>query len=145
MLPGIFGENLIDTFFGGRNFSQFHNLTNHEHVSSACNLMKTDVRELDKTYELDVDLPGFEKENINLELDGGYLTITAAKEEASEEGKGQYLRRERYCGSCSRSFFVGEDLEPKDVAASFESGVLKVSFPKNPEKKVPEAKRIAIA
>ena len=105
---------------------------------NARNLMKTDVRETENAYELDIDLPGFKKDEVKIELDGGYLTI-------SENKKGQYLRRERYTGECSRSFYVGEALEPKDVSATFEDGILKLSFPKAPEKKEPEKKTIAIA
>ncbi len=110
-------------------------------------LMKTDVREQEKTYELDVDLPGFRKEDIELELDGGYLTITAKKNESKDEkdGKGQYLRRERYTGTCSRSFYVGDALKPEDVSAKFENGILCVSVPKAAEQKEPEKKLITVA
>ena len=114
---------------------------------NARNLMKTDVREKDNAYELDIDLPGFKKDEVKIELDGGYLTISAAKalNKDEEDKKGQYLRRERYSGECSRSFYVGEALEPKDVSAAFEDGILKLSFPKEVEKKVPEKKLISIA
>ncbi len=114
---------------------------------NARHLMKTDVREKENTYELDIDLPGFKKDEVKIELDGGYLTISAAKglNKDEEDKKGQYLRRERYSGECSRSFYVGEALEPKDVAATFEDGILKLSFPKEVEKKAPEKKLISIA
>ncbi|MGX8718227.1 MAG: Hsp20/alpha crystallin family protein [Desulfovibrio sp.] len=109
--------------------------------------MKTDVRELEKTYELDVDLPGYKKEGIELELDGGYLTITAKMNESKDEkdDKGQYLRRERYAGTCSRSFYVGDALEPKDVSAKFEDGILRISLPKTAEQKEPGKKLITVA
>ncbi len=143
MLPSIFGENLVDTFFGTDPFTSMNNVFGRQ----SCGLMKTDVRELDKTYELDVDLPGFSKEDIRLELDDGYLTITAEKKESRDEknGKGQYLRRERYSGTCSRSFQVGDSLEPKDVTAKFEDGILRISLPKAIEQKKPEKKLITVA
>ncbi len=146
MLPSIFGERLFDDFFGEPFMPAFNR---HDPLfgKNAKNLMKTDVRELENTYELDIDLPGFKKNEVNIELDGGYLTISAAKAlDKDEENKnGQYLRRERYSGECSRSFYVGEELEAKDVSASFEDGILKISFPKSPERKAPEKKTIAIA
>ena len=145
MLPGMFGEKLLDDFF-------------HEHVMpgfgrngqmpgrTADYVMKTDVRETENTYELDIELPGFKKEEVSIELDKGCLTIRAAGAQAREEGRdGRYLRRERFCGACSRSFYVGEVLEPEDVSARFENGILRLSFPKMPEKKVPEKKTISIA
>ncbi len=143
MLPSIFGESLIDDFFGYRPFAAM----NHVFGKQQQDLMKTDVREQEKTYELDVDLPGFRKEDIELELDGGYLTITAKKNESKDEkdGKGQYLRRERYTGTCSRSFYVGDALKPEDVSAKFENGILCVSFPKAAEQKEPEKKLITVA
>ena len=109
--------------------------------------MKTDVRELEKTYELDIDLPGFKKEDVKIELDKGYLTISATQssDDGEKDKKGQYIRRERYTGECSRSFYIGENVEPKDVTAKFENGILQVSFPKAPEPKQPESKLISIA
>ena len=144
MLPSVFGENLVDAFFGNHPFTAFENAFGRQTQG----LMKTDVRELEKNYELDVDMPGFKKEDIKLELDGGYLTITAEHKESKDEkdAKGQYLRRERYSGACSRSFYIGDDaLEPKDVSASFENGILRISVPKAAEKKEPEKKLISIA
>lgn len=146
MLPSIFGENLFDEFFGEPFMPAFHK---HDPLfgKNARNLMRTDVRELENTYELDIDLPGFKKNEISIELDGGYLNIRAAKElnKEQEEKKSQYLRRERYTGECSRSFYVGDALEPKDVSAAFEDGILKLSFPKALEAKKPEKKTVAIA
>ncbi|MBQ3892438.1 MAG: Hsp20/alpha crystallin family protein [Mailhella sp.] len=143
MLPSIFGENLIDDFFGCRPFTAM----NHVFGKQQHDLLKTDVRELEKTYELDVDLPGYKKEGIELELDGGYLTITAKMNESKDEkdDKGQYLRRERYAGTCSRSFYVGDALEPKDVSAKFEDGILRISLPKTAEQKEPGKKLITVA
>lgn len=143
MLPSVFGESLFDTFFDSHPFATMNNAFGKQTQS----LMKTDVRELEKTYELDVELPGFGKEDIKLELDGGYLTITAEKNESKDEKneKGQYLRRERYCGTCSRSFYVGDVLEPKDVTAKFEDGILRIRMPKEAEKKAPEKQLISVA
>ena len=147
MLPSIFGERLFDEFFGEPFMPVFNNRHDPLFGKNARNLMKTDVRETENTYELDIDLPGFKKDEVKIELDGGYLTISAAKglDKDEENKKGQYLRRERYSGECSRSFYVGEALEPKDVSAPFEDGILRLSFPKTPEKKIPEKKTIAIA
>ena len=147
MLPSIFGENLFDDFFGdpfGMMMPQGRDPLYGKHAK---NLMKTDVRELDDTYELDIDLPGYKKEEVKIELDKGYLTISAARTADSEEKdkKGQFIRRERYSGECSRSFYIGEDIEPKDVTAKFENGILQIAFPKAPSPKQPESKLISIA
>lgn len=148
MLPSIFGENLFDDslsdFFDfGRMMPQVSNELYGKH---ARNLMKTDVRELDGSYELDVDLPGFKKDEVNVELKNGYLTIQAAKglDKDKTDKKGKYIRQERYAGSCSRSFYVGEDVEPQDVKAKYENGVLKLFVPKAEVKQVPAQTAIAI-
>ena len=109
--------------------------------------MKTDVRETDSGYEVDIDLPGFKKDEINAQLDNGYLTISASKgldkEEKNKEGK--YIRKERYEGSCNRSFYVGDAITQDDIKAKFEDGVLKISVPKKEAKpQVEEKKFIAI-
>ena len=116
------------------------------HGKNAKNLMKTDVRETDDTYELDVDLPGFKKDEVQLDLKDGYLTISAAKglDKDQEDKKGKYIRQERYAGACSRSFFVGEGIEPRDVSAKFEDGILRVSLPKQVKKELPRTSTIAI-
>ena len=109
--------------------------------------MKTDVKETEKGYEVAVDLPGFKKDEIQIELKDGYLTITGTtkKETGDQDKKGKYVRRERYCGSCSRSFYVGKAVEKEDIKAKFEDGVLKISVPKKEEKpKVEESKYISI-
>lgn len=147
MLPSIFGERLFDDMFND-SFAMMPSFYRHDPLfgKNAKNLMKTDVRELENAYELDIDLPGFKKEDVNIELDNGYLTIKAAKNLNKEQAdKGQYLRRERYAGECSRSFFIGNEVEPKDVHAKFEDGILLISFPKAPEPKQPENKKITIA
>ena len=134
MLPSIFGENLFDDFFDDRfgMFPMWNNSRDPLYGKHAKNLMKTDVRETENTYELDVDLPGFKKDEVQLELKDGCLTISAAKglDKDEEEKNGRYLRRERYAGQCSRSFYVGDHVEAKDVSAKFEDGILKITLPK---------------
>ena len=112
----------------------------------AKNLMKTDVRELDGSYELDVDLPGFKKDEVTVDLQDGYLTISAAKALDKDESdqKGKFLRQERYAGSMSRSFYVGDDVESTDICAKYEDGILKISVPKAAQKELPKHTTIAI-
>ena len=147
MMPSIFGENLFDEFFDD-DFPMIpmRSIRNPLYGKSAKNLMKTDVRETDNTYELDVDLPGFKKDEVQLDLKDGYLTISAAKglDKDQEDKKGKYIRQERYAGACSRSFFVGEGIKPQDVSAKFEDGILRVSLPKQVKKELPRNSTIAI-
>ena len=147
MLPSIFGENLFDEFFD-EPFGMMPSFRgrNPLYGKNARNLMKTDVRETENTYELDVDLPGFKKDEIQLQLENGYLTISAAKglDKDQKDQQGRYIRQERYAGACSRSFYVGEQVEPKDVSAGFEDGILKISLPKNSPKELPKNTTIAI-
>ncbi len=141
MLPSIFGENMLDDFFDEKFFGAHNPL----YGKNARNLMKTDIREMDGNYEIAVDLPGFKKEEINLDIKDGYLTISAAKglDKTNEDKKGRILRQERYAGVCSRSFYVG-DIQPEDVKAKYESGVLSVVLPKAEQKKLPSSTKIAI-
>ncbi len=113
----------------------------------AAQVMKTDVHELDGGYEVDIDLPGFKKDEISLDLENGYLSVSAAKglNEEEKDKKGKLVRQERYSGSMQRSFYVGEALTEEDIKASFEDGVLKLSIPKKDAKHIPEKKHIAIA
>ena len=147
MMPSIFGENLFDELFDD-DFPMIpmRSIRNPLYGKNAKNLMKTDVRETDNTYELDVDLPGFKKDEVQLDLKDGYLTISAAKglDKDQEDKKGKYIRQERYAGACSRSFFVGEGIEPRDVSAKFEDGILRVSLPKQVKKELPRTSTIAI-
>lgn len=109
--------------------------------------MKTDIRETDGSFELDIDMPGFNKEDLKAELKEGYLTISAStnKDDGEKDENGRYIRRERYVGSCSRSFYVGEDIKQDDIKAKFENGILKISVPKKEaQPKVEEDKHIAI-
>ena len=146
MLPSIFGENLFDDFFG----DPFGMMMPHGHDplygKHAKNLMKTDVRETEGSYELDVDLPGFKKDEVSVELKDGYLTIQAAKglDKDEQDKKGKYIRQERYAGACSRSFYVGEDVEPEEVSAKFEDGILTISVPKAEKKQLPKQTSISI-
>ena len=147
MMPSIFGENLFDEFFDD-DFPMIpmRSIRNPLYGKNAKNLMKTDVRETDNTYELDIDLPGFKKDEVQLDLKDGYLTISAAKglDKDQEDKKGKYIRQERYAGACSRSFFVGEGIEPQDVPAKFEDGILRVSLPKQVKKELPRNSTITI-
>ena len=149
MLPAIFNENLFDNFFNDDFYmpSVFGGKNDPLYGKHAKNVMKTDVRETDNSYELDIDLPGFKKEDVRIELDKGYLTISASRTADNDEKdkKGQYIRRERYSGECSRSFYIGENVEPKDVTAKFENGILQIAFPKAPQPKQPENTLISIA
>ena len=145
MLPSIFGENLFDDFFGDPFEMMVPQGRNPLYGKHAKNLMKTDVRETEDSYELDIDLPGFKKDEITVEVKSGCLNISAAKgldkEEKDKDGK--YIRQERYAGSCSRSFYVGEDVEADQISAKFESGILQISVPKA-AKKLPKNSSISI-
>ena len=147
-LPTIFGENLMDVFDDfDRSF--FRGLNDAERMlygKRGQNIMKTDVRETEDAYEVDVDLPGFRKEDIRLELNGGYLTITAGKnlEKNGEDGKGRMIRQERYAGVMQRSFYVGDQLTEEEVRASYADGVLHLILPRKNAPRVPERKQILI-
>ena len=145
MLPSIFGENLFDDFFGDSFDKQFFGNHNPLYGKHAKNLMKTDVKEVENGYEVDIDLPGFKKDEITLELKDGYLTISAQKAiEKDNEKHGRMLRQERYAGMMQRSFYVGEHITEEDVKASYESGVLHLVIPKKDAPKMPEKKVIQI-
>ena len=146
MLPSIFGESLLDDWFdfpSERDFFGSHNPVFGKHAK---NLMRTDIRETDTSYELDVDLPGFKKEDIKAQVENGYLTISAAKgmEKKEDDKKGQYIRKERFSGACSRSFYVGDNVTEQDITAKFEDGILKLSIPKKDQQQVETKKYIAI-
>ena len=144
MLPVVYGENMFDDLFDNSFFGSHNPLFGR----NARNLMKTDIRETDdaKAYRLAVDLPGFKKDEISLDLRDGYLTISAEKglDQDKESKKGRVLRQERYTGSCSRSFYVGEHVEPEDIRAKFENGILQISLPKAAKKQLPKSNVIAI-
>ena len=145
LLPSIFGENLFDDWMDF-SFPEIPDVDKTLYGKHAKNMMKTDVKETEKGYEVAVDLPGFKKDEIQLELNDGYLTISAEKgldkEEKDKEGK--YIRKERYAGSMSRSFYVGEHLNEEDIKAKYEDGILKLSVPKKDVKELTQNKYIAI-
>ena len=145
LMPSIFGENLFDDFDRWMDTS-FRDVDKAVYGKNAKNMMKTDVKETDSGYEVDVDLPGFKKDEIQLELNDGYLTISAEKglDKDEENEKKHYLRRERYAGGMSRSFYVGEGITEKDIHAKYEYGILKLSIPKEQPKAVPEKHLISI-
>ena len=137
LFDGFMNDMFEDDFFGGKN---------PLYCKHARNMMKTDIRETDEGYELDIDLPGFKKDEIQAELKNGYLTVSAAKglDKDEQNKKGEYIRRERYAGSMSRSFYVGEHLNEEDIKAKYEDGILKLSVPKKDVKELTQNKYIAI-
>ena len=149
LLPSIFGENLFDDFFDDVPF--FDNRAENQiekklYGRHAHNVMKTDIKETDDGYELIVDLPGFKKDEIKVSLEDGYLTIEAAKGLDEDEKKsGKYIRKERYAGSCQRSFYVGDNLTQEDIKGEFKHGILTLNVPKKEAKPAVETnKYIAI-
>lgn len=146
MLPSIFGENLFDEFFADPfGLGRASDASDHLYGKNAKNLMKTDIREKDSGYELDIDLPGFKKDDLNIDLSNGYLTIQVSKglDKDEQDKDGRYIRRERYAGSMSRSFYVG-DVKPEEVSAKFEDGILRLDLPKAGQRRLPENNRICI-
>ena len=143
MMPSIFGENLFDDFMEDFAFPAFSDIDKKLYGKHANNLMKTDVKETDTGYEVDIDLPGFKKDEITMRLEDGYLTINAAKgldkEEKNEKGK--FVRRERYAGNLSRSFYVGENVKEEDIHPKYENGILSFSVPKKEGKAIEDKKR----
>lgn len=141
MVPSIFSENIFDNFFGDDFFGEHSPL----YCKHGKNLMKTDIHEKDGGYELAIDLPGFKKDEISLDIKDGYLSISAQKglDKDEEDKKGRIIRQERYAGVCSRSFYVG-DVKPEDVKAKYESGVLTITLPKDEPKKLENKSRITI-
>ena len=145
-MPSIFGENLFDDFMNGFAFPAFQDVDKALYGKHAKNLMKTDVKDTKDGYEVDIDLPGFKKDEINAQLDNGYLTISAAKglDKDEKDKKGKYIRKERYAGAMRRSFYVGEGITQEDIKAKYEDGILRLSVPKKEAKAVENKKYIAI-
>jgi len=147
-LPSLFGENLMDVFqdFDRDFFRGFWRPEQMLYGKNAANMMKTDVKETENGYEVAVDLPGFKKDEISLDLQNGNLTITAQKgmEKKEENKEGKMLRQERYAGTLSRSFYVGEHITEEDIKAKYEDGVLTLNVPKKDAAKVNEKKTILI-
>ena len=128
----LFGDMFDDPFFASSNDNK---------------MMKTDIKENDNNFELEIDLPGFKKDNIKMSIDDGYLTINAKQEDNKDEKDkhGKYVRRERYFGECSRSFYIGDDIKEEDIKAKYKNGTLRVEIPKKEEKKnLPNKKYIQI-
>ena len=146
LVPSIFGENLFDDWFDFPDFRDLDKTERKLYGRHAERQMKTDVHEHEDHYELDIDLPGFKKEEITVELNQGNLVVSAKKglEEDDKTKKGKLIRQERYYGSLQRSFYVGEDVKQEDIHAKYEHGVLKLTVPKQEAKKVPENKTIMI-
>ena len=143
LMPSIFGENLFNDDWMDFGFPEVDKTLYGKHAG---NVMKTDVKETDTGYEVDIDLPGFKKDEINAQLDNGYLTISAAKglDKDEKDKKGKYIRKERYAGAMSRSFYVGEGITQEDIKAKYEDGILRLSVPKKEAKAVENKKYIAI-
>ena len=143
MMPSVFGRDIFDDFMDG---FAFPDVSKELYGKHAKNVMKTDVRELDNGYEIIVDLPGFKKDEVEVQLEDGYLTISAAKalDKDETDKKGNYIRQERYSGSMSRSFYVGDGISEDDIHGKFENGILKLDVPKKEAKAVETKKRISI-
>lgn len=136
LVPRRNNFDLFDNFFGDDDF-----FTKREHY-----LMKTDIKDKKNKYEVVIDLPGYEKDNINIELNNGYLEVSAKVEKnEKQEDEEKFVRRERFYGECSRSFYVGDEIKEEDINAEFKNGILKIDIPKKEEKlKLPENKKITI-
>ena len=140
MMPSIFGNNFVDDVFDDMfPFAGNYTTANYD-------LMKTDVKDAGDHYELEMEMPGVEKENIKAELKDGYLTLSAAKglDKDAKDKEGNYIRRERYAGSMSRSFYVGDGVKEEDIHAKYEDGILKLSVPKKAPEKIEKDGYIAI-
>ena len=153
LLPRTFADDWFDDFFDFDDFPFFNDREDRKmerklYGRRAKNLMKTDIRETDHSYELEMDLPGFKKDEIRVSLENGYLTVSAAKgldQDEQEKKTGKYIRRERYAGACERSFYIGEEVTQEEIKGEFKHGILKLTIPKKDAKaQVPEKKYIAI-
>lgn len=144
MLPDIFRESLFDDLMGEFAFSAFPRVDRALYGNNAKNLMKTDIKETETGYEVDMDLPGFNKDEVKVSLENGYLTICAAKtfdNDEKEKETGKYIRRERYSGTCERPFYVGEAMNENDIRGEFKHGILRLTIPKKEEKPAVEKKK----
>ena len=150
LLPTIFNDGLFDDFMDMSfpTFGDFGDIDRKLYGKKASHIMKTDVHEHDDHFEADIDLPGFKKEQIKLKLENGYLTVSTEKglDKDEKDKKGKLIRQERYSGSMSRSFYVGEDITQDEIKAKFDNGVLKIEIPKKePKSKLPSNQYIAIS
>ena len=151
LMPSIFNDNIFDDWMNDFPFFDDQDMQRAEkklYGRRGRNLMKTDIQEKDDCYELEMDLPGFKKDEIKVSLEDGVLTISAAKgldQDEQEKKTGRYLRRERYAGACERSFYVGEDITQDEIKGEFKHGILRLTIPKKEEKPaVPEKKYLSI-
>ena len=151
LMPSIFGEDLFDSFMRDFPFyddKDMKKLEKRLYGRHGKNMMKTDIKETDDSYELEMDLPGFTKDEVKVSLEDGYLTISAAKgldKDEQDKKSGRYIRKERYAGACERTFYVGDSVAQEDVKGEFKHGILKLTIPKKEEKpEVPEKRYIAI-
>ena len=151
LMPSIFGEDLFDSFMRDFPFyddKDMKKLEKRLYGRHGKNMMKTDIKETDDSYEQEMDLPGFTKDEVKVSLEDGYLTISAAKgldKDEQDKKSGRYIRKERYAGACERTFYVGDSVAQEDVKGEFKHGILKLTIPKKVEKpEVPEKKYIAI-
>ena len=141
-MPAFFNDSLFDDLF-----TDCNNTAGRRNISpKAAGLMKTDIKEKKDKYVIEMDLPGYEKENISLSLKDGYLEVTAKVEkEENKEEEERFVHKERFYGHCSRNFYVGDDITEEDIHAEFKNGILKIDVPKKEERKaLPEAKHIEI-
>ena len=147
LMPSIFGEDLFDNFMKDFPFFDDNTESNVEkklYGRRGKNLMKTDIKETEGGYELEMDLPGFTKDEIKVSLENGYMTISAAKgldKDEQDKKSGRYIRKERYAGSCERSFYVGEDITEEDIKGEFKHGILKLFVPKKEAQPAVEQKK----
>ena len=140
LMPSLFGENLFNDDWMDFGFPEVDKALYGKHAN---NVMKTDVKETDTGYEVDIDLPGFKKDEVHAALENGYLTISAEKgldKDEKEKETGRYIRRERYAGACSRSFYVGKEVHQDDIKAEFKHGILTLFVPKKEAKPAVEQK-----
>ena len=140
LMPSVYGRDFFDDLMDGFGFPDVNKKLYGRHAK---NMMKTDIRETDEGYEVIMDLPGFKKDEIEVQLENGYLTVSAAKGLDKDEAdkKGKYICRERYAGEMSRSFYVGEDITEEDIKAEFKHGLLKLFVPKKEAKPAVEQKK----
>lgn len=128
-----------------RDFDLFEDMFKDPIFKNENKVMKTDIKENDNNYIIDIEMPGYEKENIKIEVEDGYLNVHAYENVDKDNSEGNYVRRERYFGECSRSFYVGDDIEVEDIKANFKNGILKLTVPKKEVKKeIPEKKYVQI-
>ena len=146
LTPRIFTENLCDDLFEDFPFRSLENVDRKLYGKHAGREMLTDVKEHENHYAVEIDLPGFKKDEIKLELNEGYLTITASKgvDEEEKNKQGRIVRQERYSGVMQRTYYVGDQMKAEDIKAKYEDGVLKLEIPKVEEKKLPEEHTIMI-